>query len=205
MSTELKECSVCNKNKPVDQFTKNSRIKSGITSRCKECTNEYMRRYDDKNPEQKKTRTAKYIDCHREDHNARAIRWQKENKEANREIQRRYRLNNPDKVKAKELRYRLNNSDALNARNAKRSAIKKQALPAWADLNKIKEFYTEAKVLTESLGIPHHVDHIVPLQSDIVCGLHWEGNLQILTQFENISKSNRIWPDMPTESPKERA
>jgi len=38
---------------------------------------------------------------------------------------------------------------------------------------------------------PHHVDHIVPLVSQLVCGL------QILDAKANIEKGNRSWPDMP--------
>lgn len=79
----------------------------------------------------------------------------------------------------------------------KRQAAKLQAIPSWADMDKIEAIYTEARRLTELTGILHHVDHIVPLQSPWVCGLHCEANLQILPYYENQSKSNRVWPGMP--------
>lgn len=44
-----------------------------------------------------------------------------------------------------------------------------------------------------------HVDHIVPLQSDSVCGFHTEQNLQLLVASDNSMKGNHWWPDMATE------
>jgi len=58
----------------------------------------------------------------------------------------------------------------------------------------IKLVYSTCTKLTKTTGIQHHVDHIYPLTSDWVCGLHVENNLQILTEAENISKGNRVWP-----------
>jgi hypothetical protein len=68
--------------------------------------------------------------------------------------------------------------------------VRSIATPLWANKKKIKEFYSVAKLLTENTGVKHHVDHIVPLRGEFVCGLHVEHNLQILTQEENIRKSN---------------
>lgn len=72
------------------------------------------------------------------------------------------------------------------------------ATPLWADREKIKLIYKEAERLREN-GVDVHVDHVVPLTSDIVCGLHWHGNLAIIPRLENHAKSNRWWPDDPND------
>lgn len=74
------------------------------------------------------------------------------------------------------------------ASNAKRRAIIKQALAPWADVDKIKQVYMECAERTLSTGIPHNVDHIIPLSGRTVCGLHVENNLRIITATENFRR-----------------
>lgn len=74
------------------------------------------------------------------------------------------------------------------ARNAERRARKILATPAWADLSKIKEIY-------KSCPTGYHVDHIIPLSSDLVCGLHVDNNLRIISAQENLQKSNKLLGD----------
>ena len=63
-----------------------------------------------------------------------------------------------------------------------------QAKVSWADKDKTAAIYEYAR----SLG--YHVDHIVPLNSEVVCGLHVEHNLTVLPPEDNIKKSNRFDP-----------
>jgi hypothetical protein len=42
----------------------------------------------------------------------------------------------------------------------------------------------------ELFGIMVHVDHVVPLKSDLVCGLHCEANLALMTGKANAAKHN---------------
>jgi hypothetical protein len=88
------------------------------------------------------------------------------------------------------------NPDVMNAHNAKRRASKKNAIPSWSDPNKIRAMYICAQLMTKLTGIKHAVDHIVPLTSDMVCGLHTHDNLTSIPALENSKKSNKVWPGM---------
>lgn len=75
-----------------------------------------------------------------------------------------------------------------------------QAWPEWcAEHPGFAEVYAEAKRQRE-LGRNVHVDHIVPICSDIVCGLHVPWNLGVMPAKSNLAKSNRYWPDCPHET-----
>lgn len=73
-----------------------------------------------------------------------------------------------------------------------RQKKKFQSIPPWANKKAIQEIYMRARDLTEITGINHEVDHIIPSNHPLVCGLHVETNLQILTESENCAKSNRF-------------
>ena len=76
---------------------------------------------------------------------------------------------------------------------ARRNARKRRATVAWANHEAIGAIYAEAARLTRETGIPQEVDHVVPLIHNLICGLHVEGNLQILTARDNRRKRNK-WP-----------
>jgi 5-methylcytosine-specific restriction endonuclease McrA len=113
-------------------------------------------------------------------------------------LQRHRRQTNPT-VRAKWLaqlaQYAKDHPDKVCAYVGKRRALKLRATPSWLTqehLDQIQALYAEAARLTRETGIPHEVDHIIPLKGKTVCGLHVPENLQILTKAENQSKGNRL-------------
>lgn len=87
-----------------------------------------------------------------------------------------------------------------NLYGARRRAAERQALsPFDEDLFELVEHeaYALAQRRTRMTGVRWVVDHIIPLQSEIVCGLHNEYNLAVITEAANGRKKNFYWPDMP--------
>ena len=77
-----------------------------------------------------------------------------------------------------------------------RRASERRATPCWADAAATRALFREAKAVTQETGVVHAVDHVVPLNHPLVCGLHWHGNMSVITHTENMHKGNSYWPDM---------
>lgn len=68
----------------------------------------------------------------------------------------------------------------------------------WSDLAEVFRTYQACAIVNEHLGLGVYVvDHIVPLQSPLVCGLHTHTNLEVVRYRRNRVKSNWLWPGMP--------
>jgi uncharacterized Zn finger protein (UPF0148 family) len=123
---------------------------------------------------------------------ARLSAWKKANPERVLATNTKSREANRESDRASKLRWSIANRHLEAAKQSKRRAVKRRAVPLWADADITKSLYHLARIYTDALGNEIHVDHIVPLQSDFVCGLHWHGNLQLLPGLENRMKSNQL-------------
>lgn len=106
----------------------------------------------------------------------------------NREYCREWHKRNPDRVR--------NDTGAAFRKN---KSILVEVTPAWANEGYIKLFYQIAKEERRNGNIVE-VDHLVPINHPLVCGLHVEWNLQVATKKYNHKKQNSFWPDMPEYS-----
>ena len=116
--------------------------------------------------------------------------------ERERKTKKEYREKNKDKISLQRKAYREKNKNnielykkiirpKLNYYQSKRRLIIKTQCPKWANLEKIKEIYLNCPTR-------YHVDHIIPLNNSIVCGLHVENNLEIVSAEYNLKKSNKF-------------
>jgi len=206
-----KICSKCGEEKALALFSKS---KAGVLGRrpdCKKCFAAIgkLRTNTKEGRAKLKIESAAYYKANKKKHNALCKRWREENKERHAEnskawraanriranaVAGEWRAANAGKVKTAKGRWRAKPSSAPieAASAAKRRAMLLHATPSWADDKAIKSKYVMASFLTmATFGKGYHVDHIVPLQGKNVCGLHVEGNLQLMRAEDNLSKGNR--------------
>ena len=120
-------------------------------------------------------------------------------REANRKVYERHRQN-PAWVEGRKAimaDYRARKPEKYREYRANYRARLVKATPAWASKAKIAAIYELAEQQAKLSQEITNVDHIVPLNSPLVCGLHTEDNLTIVIGQYNNRKNNRTWPNMP--------
>jgi hypothetical protein len=189
----LKRCSKCGEDKPLSEFPL---CRGKPRARCKPCHVSDARAWALENHEVYKAQLRK---------------WHMANvpprfmgpplpphilRERNRAATKRWREANVDAFAAMRKAWAAENKHVQMETVRRRQAAKLQATPKWASRKVMQSIYAEAVALSRIDGIQRDVDHIVPLISKRVCGLHCEANLQVLPRKENRMKHNIYWPDM---------
>lgn len=211
----LKTCNRCRKEKPLHDFNKQVHGKFGRKGRCKSCCNLYTKKYYQENSERLKEYSklyrkenpnyqkeyyknnrekvlsswSEYYFKNKSKIQTRTKKWREANKERLLKQEELYRSNNRNKARD----YYQRNKDYFLQSNKQRKARKLSATPPWLTqehVNQMRQFYYFRGNISGVVGREYHVDHIVPLQGENVCGLHVPWNLQVIPAKDNLSKGN---------------
>jgi len=211
-----KICKDCKVEKPLEEsFSRHSGTKDGFFNKCKACTNitrKITRKVYDNTEKAKLYRSTYnkiyYIE-NKDIVDAKNKRWAKENVERVKAYERqRWKITRTTysrhlEEKARLRAYAKANIQKWNLVNAERRALKLKAVPLFGIENEfnalvLQEAYELARRRSMLTGFKWHVDHVVPLKSDMVCGFHVYTNLDVIPAQINLSKSNRYWLDQWT-------
>jgi hypothetical protein len=217
-----KRCPDCQEIKPLDAFYPSKNGFQGVSGYCIPCDKARRnarsaldrdtpraraKAWSAAHPERKKDNDARWYSDNKDYANERGTayyvankpklraknkEWRVANSAQITEQNRQKRIINGDGIRAKRRQHYADNKAAYIANARRREADKLRATPAWADHKLMLAFYERAEEMTRATGIAHHVDHIIPLRSPRVCGLHVHYNLQILTAEENLRKGNNF-------------
>lgn len=203
---QAKVCTKCAAAKPMTAFSKRAAMQDGRRSQCSACDAVARDCYRQKYP----GRAAEY-----------QRRWRESNPEASAAKQARYRQNSPEKALARFARYQARNREKIEAYREKTRERKSTMGRAYAKANPAKvlanvrvrqcallsrtprwltadhkremaALYAQAASLTKETGVPHEVDHTIPLRGKYVSGLHVPTNLRVIPRTANRMKGRRL-------------
>jgi len=194
-------CKICNRLRTKKWFVENiDKYREGSRRRYKNNPEVKVRsqKWREENKELMRSYRKKWAESNMEKQRENVKNYSAKNLDKIRIKSARWRANNPEKLKFFEAKARIRNSYKINAKNSMRRANKIMATPSWlTSMQKaqMQWFYFAAKMMSDTSGVSHHVDHIHPLQGNNFTGLHAPWNLRVIKASENISKGNHMPPE----------
>lgn len=154
----------------------------------------YLRQWRLDNKEKRKAQRDREYAKNSEKIKARSAEYRKNNPDIVKAAYKRWTEANKEYVREKHREWVAANKEHVYATNSARHKRLRQSIPSWQSKQEIREIYKQAIELSKQ-GIQYHVDHIIPLQGDLVSGLTVIANLRIIPASENVRKSNKFSVD----------
>jgi 5-methylcytosine-specific restriction endonuclease McrA len=206
---ELRACSKCNCQKPVNEFPSKGNW-------CKQCHSEYARKWSAEHPEQRRISRAKYRNEHREtlqekgreysakrrkEHPGLIVKRRKEHSEKCHVSSSKWNKNHREQCRIAVIKWRKNHPDYLqtpqgkivkaNARHNRRARTKGQkvTLEEWTAIKEHQKqrcYWCKGKFKDEELTM----DHVIPLSKE---GLHDASNIVAACMPCNTKKHTQTW------------
>jgi hypothetical protein len=160
---------------------------------------DWHKKYYAKNQAKRIAQRKAHYEKHRDSNIVKARQRYEQNKQSCNERAREDYLKNKTHYRALGKIHYENNKEIYFASNAKRrAALKSSNYYGNKNLTELtaKEAYLIARERGRITGVPHHVDHIVPLNGKDACGFHVWNNLRVVPWYENAAKHNKLFEEL---------
>lgn len=179
----MKTCKRCVVSKPFSSFRVQVRNQDGTTkyywSYCRECDPVVKREQYVKHRAKRLARCKQYREKNW------AVRYAK-----HKVYYRRYMDERPGLQAHYVREWRKRNPERAMHQVLRRT--KERPIPKWANRFFMREIYALARLRSKVTGMQWHVDHIIPLFGENVCGLHVEHNLRVVPATVNLRKNKYL-------------
>jgi hypothetical protein len=200
-----KICSVCKEEKPLENFATDNRIKSGKSSKCKECAYRLMREWVVNNRERVRASSRKRYAKNPEPVKKANQKWQEENPTKRRQLEKKYRLRHPGRKAEGSRKWYRKNMSKKKAYTRQYHASNQQKVMWTASRARAKTKKFEFSILQNEIVIPEFcpvlgvplekgrkksgpcsptVDRIIPSKGYI------SGNVWVISHRANTIKSD---------------
>ena len=174
-----RECGVCRNIKGSHSFN-NTSNGIGVKSTCKDC---YVI--------QSKVKRQNMSEEQKQYHREKTAKWKRDNQSKASESDRNSKNKRKDLNKKLKKIWAAKNKGKIRSYNSKRREMIKSSTHHVIFKNEIQELYDNSVWLEDTLGVLYHVDHIIPIVHEGICGLHTPANLMIVESTHNHQKSNK--------------
>lgn len=147
---------------------------------CRSCVLSYHKAYREANAERIAAKKAEWKIINKDRVAAKDKAYAEANPEKRTKARKKWVENNPGKDAA---------SKALNEQK------RQKRIPTWLsedDKWMVEQAYELAAIRSKIFGFKWHVDHVIPLNGNLVSGLHVPTNLQVVPWIENLKKNNKF-------------
>lgn len=184
---QLKKCNHCHFDKPITEFHKDTRLKSGCTSWCEKCHREYHTQYYLNNQEKLIKNSKEYYYSNKEARKKNARTWAKSNPDKRKLICQKWRDCHKEQSQKSIKKWKMSNPEKVVISSQKRRALVLNAdgtitEKEWTEL--VKK-YNHSCLCCGTKENKITLDHIVPLS---LGGKHTIDNVQPLCQSCNSKK-----------------
>lgn len=205
-----KVCILCNLEKPLEQFQRDSGKKDGYRRECKECSSAKRKQQYSENPEKYRARsranraanpeyTRNYNHQYRDQKNARERERYASEPEFRAMKNARstaFNAQRPDLLMARNKRYRISHRTKFAQYAMTRYARKKNATIENVDYQKILNKSDGTCYICKKSIQPHHkieFDHVIPIAKG---GIHAESNIRVTHACCNSRKNAKLLEEM---------